>query len=136
MTINERLRLFVKKIGVSERQFAINTGLSQGALGRSNSLNGEGLALIKRQYPELNMHWVFFGEGQMFMTPEMIKEQSGESKSPFTIDSLVDSKIESKLDKILNEKFADIKKLIREMILSEMEEELESAKQALNKKTK
>ena len=134
MTINERLRLFVKEIGVSERQFAIKTGLAQGALGRSNSLNGEGLALIKKQYPELNMHWVFFGEGDMIMPPDMVKEQSGEYKTSYTLDNLVDFKINKRLEEALDEKFSDLKNIIKEMIVSEMEEELESAKKKLHEK--
>lgn len=130
MEINDRLKIFASHIGLSERQFTFNCGLSEGALRPGRSLNGTGLAKVKKTYPELNLYWVLLGEGEIILDSETIKEESGLVKNTTSIEHLIDQRMDEKID----ERFREIKDLIKEIIVAEMEEELEAAKQALNKK--
>ncbi|WP_421811724.1 hypothetical protein [Flagellimonas sp.] len=129
MEINDRLKEFVSHIGLSERQFAFNCGLSEGALRPGKNLNGTGLAKVKKTYPELNLYWVLLGEGEMVMNSDDIIRESGVNKTAITVDQLITEKI----NQIIEEKVGNVKELIRELIISEMEAELESAKKDLEK---
>ncbi|WP_421801795.1 hypothetical protein [Flagellimonas sp.] len=129
MEINDRLKIFVSHLGLSERQFTYKCGLSEGALRPGRSLNGTGLAKVKKTYPEINIYWVLLGDGQMILDSDLIKEESGVHKTSLTIDHL----LEQKINEIIDDRIGNIKELIKELIVSEMEAELEAAKNDLKK---
>jgi len=129
MEINDRLKEFVSHIGLSERQFAFKCGLSEGALRPGKNLNGTGLAKVKKTYPELNLYWVLLGEGEMVMNSDAVIRESGVKKIDVTVDQIITEKI----NQLIDERVGNVKELIRELILSEMESEIESVKKELAK---
>jgi len=121
MTINDRIKIFCKEKGISERQMAIKSGLHEGFLRKGKNLNSDNLAKVKKAYPELNIHWVFYGEGNSIIKPQAVNEPNSPYGNTQTIDDIVDSKINSvKVE--LQESMGSI---IKEIIAAEIEEELQ-----------
>ena len=72
MDIVIRLKEFIARLGISVSTFADNCGiprptLSQLLNGRNRKISNEVLEKIHRAYPQVNMSWLMFGEGDMFV---------------------------------------------------------------------
>ena len=72
MDIVTRLKLFLKHSGIANSQFADNCDiprptLSQLLNGRNKKVSDEVIAKIHRAYPALNIMWLMFGDGEMFV---------------------------------------------------------------------
>ena len=72
MDIVTRLKLFLKHSGIANSQFADNCDiprptLSQLLNGRNKKVSDEVIAKIHRAYPALNIMWLMFGDGDMFV---------------------------------------------------------------------
>lgn len=72
MDIVTRLKLFLKNSGIANSQFADNCDiprptLSQLLNGRNKKVSDEVIAKIHRAYPSLNIMWLMFGDGEMFV---------------------------------------------------------------------
>ena len=88
--IIERLCKFIEISGLSNSQFADKAGiprpsLSQMLHGRNKSLNNQVLAKLNEAFPQLNIVWLLFGQGNMlkdsnFEFSEPQNPQSDESK--------------------------------------------------------
>lgn len=77
MKINLRILQFVDYLGISQRKFTQTTKLAEGALRGSRSIGTENLIKIKQIYPELNINWVLFNEGEMVLSEEnQIRKQA------------------------------------------------------------
>ena len=67
-----RLKLFLQQSGIANSQFADNCEiprptLSQLLNGRNKKVSDEVIAKIHRAYPHLNIMWLMFGDGEMFV---------------------------------------------------------------------
>ena len=72
MDIVSRLKLFLQQSGIANSQFADNCEiprptLSQLLNGRNKKVSDEVIAKIHRAYPHLNIMWLMFGDGEMFV---------------------------------------------------------------------
>ena len=72
MDIVTRLKSFLKNSGIANSQFADNCDiprptLSQLLNGRNKKVSDEVIAKIHRAYPSLNIMWLMFGDGDMFV---------------------------------------------------------------------
>lgn len=69
----DRLIQFINSTGLSSTQFADKTGiprpsLSQMLHGRNKSVNNQVLAKLNSTFPELNIMWLLFGNGDMLQS--------------------------------------------------------------------
>lgn len=72
MDIVSRLKIFLQENGISNSLFADNCGiprptLSQLLNGRNKKVSDELIAKIHSAYPALNVMWLMFGDGDMFV---------------------------------------------------------------------
>lgn len=72
MDIVSRLKLFLQESGIANSQFADNCEiprptLSQLLNGRNKKVSDEVIAKIHRAYPNLNIMWLMFGDGNMLV---------------------------------------------------------------------
>jgi len=67
MTVNEKLLKYADYIGVSQRKFTKNLGLSEGVLRNSKNLGSGYLKKIKNIHHNLNMNWLLYDEGNMLL---------------------------------------------------------------------
>jgi phage repressor protein C with HTH and peptisase S24 domain len=92
--MKERLIEFLKYMNISQRQFEINSGLSNGFVDKvGDSIRTNNLNKILSKYPNLNINWLKTGEGNMlksnlgdiqFYDPE--NASSGKKLIPFYDD--------------------------------------------------
>lgn len=71
--MKERIRLIMEKAKMSQQDFANRLGISPASLssiftGRTNPTNNH-VQAIHRAFPEININWLMFGEGDMYDTP-------------------------------------------------------------------
>lgn len=86
MDIVSRLKLFLQENGISNSIFADNCGiprptLSQLLNGRNKKVSDELIAKIHASYPSLNVMWLMFGDGEMFV-PNANNSLSSHSAQP------------------------------------------------------
>lgn len=72
----DRLVQFMNSTGLSSSQFADTTGiprpsLSQMLHGRNKSVNNQVLAKLNAAFPNLNILWLLFGQGEMLLNPNI-----------------------------------------------------------------
>lgn len=66
MTVKERLLMFIKSKGLSQREFCRKCNLSSAFVSNiSKSISEDKLLSIAEQFPDLNKAWLMLGEGDM-----------------------------------------------------------------------
>jgi hypothetical protein len=91
----ERLDKFMKFKGLNDNKLTIETGISNGIIGKGRkrgSLSQDNISKILHTYPELNANWLFTGNG------EMLKSDNKNEVSDIKID---ESGLSS-IDKLIN----------------------------------
>ena len=78
--MKDRIRKILDWTNMSQQDFATYLGISPASLssiftGRTNPTNNH-VQAIHRAFPEINVNWLLFGEGEM-MEPTSSKEQNG-----------------------------------------------------------
>lgn len=67
MKTKERLKLFVQSLNMGQNKFEEAVGIANGYLAsRSQSVNSDAIEKILIKYPNLNLDWLFTGNGSMF----------------------------------------------------------------------
>ncbi len=70
MTVKERLIQFIEYKKVSAREFCRRCGVSSSFVSNiGKSISGSYIDKISKQFPDLNLSWLLFGEGNMLTTP-------------------------------------------------------------------
>ena len=73
-TIKDRLLMYIRHLGIGQRKFECNCGLSNGYVNNMRkSISPDKLRVISGCYPDLNTGWLMTGEG------EMIKKETSTS---------------------------------------------------------
>lgn len=75
-TIKDRLKIFAAYMNLSVRAFESSCGLINGYINMLNEAGSGKLAKIHEAYPQLNMDWLLFGEG------DMIKSEAVHNTAP------------------------------------------------------
>lgn len=70
MNIKAKIIQYLEHKGISQRQFSLNTSLSEGILRRGSSINADKIQVIRTKYPDLNINWLLFNEGEMLLQEE------------------------------------------------------------------
>lgn len=66
MSVKERLKIYIKHIGISIIDFEKSINVSNGYVNSiSKSIGNEKLGLIIERYPNLNLDWLLTGKGEM-----------------------------------------------------------------------
>lgn len=69
MTIKERLQLFIKHKGLTNKAFELQCGLGNGFVSKvGDSIRREKLLLISKAFPDLDTDWVINEKGKMLKT--------------------------------------------------------------------
>lgn len=99
-TINERVRIFIKRKGMSVNAFSEEIGVSQGTLNpQVNGTYGVSaitLSAIAERYPSANMRWFLTGKGEMEVSTITQNNTQGNnvvgdvSNSTVGVDTLLD----------------------------------------------
>lgn len=83
--MKERIKLIMDSAGLTQQEFAVKLGISPASLssiftGRTNPTNNHVMA-IHRAFPQINVNWLLFGEGEMSMgnTDFSAAEEEGKS---------------------------------------------------------
>ncbi len=104
MDIITRLKLFLEQNGISNSQFADTCEiprptLSQLLNGRNKKVSDEVISKIHAAYPALNIMWLMFGDGDMFVASDPVAsalEQSQNlSKTPQSSGGFMGSAVNS-----------------------------------------
>ncbi|MBR5030008.1 MAG: helix-turn-helix transcriptional regulator [Muribaculaceae bacterium] len=86
MDIVSRLKLFLEQNGISNSQFADTCviprpTLSQLLNGRNKKVSDEVISKIHAAYPALNILWLMFGDGEMFVSGAANSFENGGSQN-------------------------------------------------------
>lgn len=113
-TIKDRLKAFIKSLGIGQGAFEKAVGFSNGYVNNiRKSIQPEKLQSIVRVYPQLNPGWLMTGEG------EMLREESGNSVDSSRDISLLKNLLQAK-EELLQSKEALL--IEREVRLKEKDE--------------
>jgi len=94
MDIVSRLKKFLEQNGISNSQFADTCDiprptLSQLLNGRNKKVSDEVIGKIHRAYPSLNIMWLMFGDGEMFVADAT--HEASQASAADTVDAGVDA---------------------------------------------
>lgn len=67
MTSKQKIIDYLAFKEISQRKFSLRTGLSEGILRAGKHLGVDKMQTIRHHYPDLNMNWVIFGDGEMIL---------------------------------------------------------------------
>lgn len=112
-TVKDRLILYIKHLGTSQRQFEIKCELANGYIKNiRQSITPDKLRKIALYYPELNTGWLMTGEGEMLKSS--VQEVKGDNNTQIAGNSNnVNTSAEMQI--ALNE-ISEMRKLIQEQI--------------------
>lgn len=87
--MNNRIKEIQASLSMTQKEFAEALGIAPGALsniyiGRTNA-TGNHVKAIHRAFPQINVNWLMFGEGEMYVTANdtyPTPGQSGDDKNP------------------------------------------------------
>ncbi|NKI28233.1 hypothetical protein HCG49_16895 [Arenibacter sp. 6A1] len=80
MSINNKIIQYLDFKGISQRQFTSKCKLSEGVLRRGKNIGSGYLKTIKTNYPDFNINWLLFDEGEMIIKPSMPLMQEPQSE--------------------------------------------------------
>ena len=100
-TVKDRLKDFIKYLGIGQSKFEKKCNLSNGYINNSKGNFGASkLEYILKLHPELNREWLLYGEGEMLKSP--VQEIKGDNNTQVIGDGNHVS-TPSTLDKALDE---------------------------------
>lgn len=86
-TVSERLKFFIAQKGLSIRAFERSCSLSNGYVnGIETTIMPNKLSIIRLRYPELNIDWLLYGEGEM-LKPQGVNVNISSGNSGIAIGS-------------------------------------------------
>lgn len=79
-SIKDRLKIFIKYLGIGQAKFEKKCNLSNGYINNSKGNYGASkLDYILKVFPELNRDWLLYGEGEMLKSP--VQEAKGDNNT-------------------------------------------------------
>jgi len=78
MNVNKKILQYLEYKEISQRKFTATCRLSEGVLRGGKNIGSGYLLVIKQNYPDLNMNWLLFDEGNMLLTDVSMVNESQE----------------------------------------------------------
>lgn len=99
-TVKDRLKIFIKYLGIGQAKFEKKCNLSNGYVNNSKGNYGASkLDYILKVFPELNRDWLLYGEGEMLKSSVNIENGDNSTQvigdgnhvsAPSTLDKALD----------------------------------------------
>jgi len=76
----DRFDMYMKYKGLNDNQVSLQLGLSNGVIGKSRKdgrdISRRVLEQIEKYYPDLNISWIYTGEGEMLKNAPITREDA------------------------------------------------------------
>lgn len=72
-TVKERIKLFLKHLGVGQNSFESNVGWSNGYINNTKNISADKLLSVINEYPQLDIAWLLTGEGDMIKQDDVLR---------------------------------------------------------------
>lgn len=112
-TVKDRLKIFIKYLGIGQAKFEKKCNLSNGYVNNSKGNYGASkLDYILKVFPELNRDWLLYGEGEMLKSSVNIENGDNSTQvigdgnhvsAPSTLDKALDAlaKSQEQIDRLI-----------------------------------
>lgn len=77
--MKEKLRQYADYKHLSHRKFSLLIGKSDKFIDTKGSLNSEAIPIIRKKFPDLNMNWLLFDDGDMLLPDNNIINEPHEN---------------------------------------------------------
>lgn len=128
-TVRDRLYKFIQYLNMSVRQFELKWGVASGYVRNiSKGIGNEHLTNLCKQYPILDLNWLYTGSGSMLKNiPENYENlmQQSENYSRNSIDEIIEEKIKKAI-------MENIPAIIS-AVMEGMNKQMEGQNQVINK---
>jgi len=120
--MKERILQFIDYKNLSKNKFYKETGLANGILDKNSGLSAESIEKIYSKYPEINLHWLLTGEGEMLRKEEIVQQALNNISS--TINQTVNFSKDYEELKKENKRLTQENSGLKDKIISLMEEKI------------
>ncbi len=86
MTVKEKLRQYIENKEISMRNFSQKIDVSDGYLRTKGAIYSDVLPKISKVFPDLNMNWLLFDEGEMLLN---YADLAANAKNPHSLSAVV-----------------------------------------------
>lgn len=125
MNSKKKILTYLDFKGISVYKFEKKTGLSNGSLKSGKEFGVDKMLKIRDNYPDLNMEWLIYDEGEMIVKKEKSLQMAAEPQPTYNIDGFgIDSFLIS-LKKEVKQLRCDVDDL---KLFHEIDGELEDSK--------
>lgn len=115
MNVKERIKIFIKHVGIPISSFEDSINVANGYVNSiSKSIGVDKINKILEVYPNLNLEWLFTGEGEMLKSEGPAPERKPPDERDRLIIELQQHRIQS-LEKDLSEREREIDQLKKEL---------------------
>lgn len=104
--MKEKLREYCDFTGISYRKFCLEIGKSDKFITTNGGFNSEIIPIIRNKFPNLNINWLIFDEGEMILSSEkkdLVAEEPAEYKTQKLKNELSLLGLNSKVDELTKE---------------------------------
>ena len=78
LTSKEKIIKYLRYKGLSQDKFSRDCEVSSGFLRQGKSFSIDLLKIIRDKYPDLNMHWLLYNEGEMIIDVDNVSSLAAE----------------------------------------------------------
>lgn len=104
MSSKEKILQYLSIKGISIYRFEKDTGISNGSLKSGKEFGTSKLKNIRDKYPDINMDWLIYDEGEMFKSDgnqeNTFREEGVEYQKTAIIDDAIKNLIDSKVSNL------------------------------------
>ncbi|MCK9629127.1 MAG: hypothetical protein M0R37_11120 [Bacteroidales bacterium] len=124
--VKKRLLEFLAYLEVGQNAFEMKAGISNGYINNvKESIGTKIINKISAAFPELNIHWLLTGEGEMLNSGEKVNTNVGTKKTDAIFELICYIKERDRIrDMEIKEKDAKIEQLVRENAIMQTQIEM------------
>jgi transcriptional regulator len=122
--MKERILQFIDYKNLSKNKFYKETGLANGILDKNSGLSAESIEKIYSKYPEINLHWLLTGEGDMLRKETVIQQAHNNISSTITQHQTINAPDDYETLKKENQRLTQENSGLKDKIIQLMEEKI------------
>lgn len=122
--MKERILQFIDYKNLSKNKFYKETGLANGILDKNSGLSAESIEKIYSKYPEINLHWLLTGEGDMLRKEGVIQQAHNNISSTITQHQTINAPDDYETLKKENQRLTHENSGLKDKIIQLMEEKI------------